>query len=161
QTGVVRVNTLDGLIDVSAALVRGKRLVGSRLGILTSTGGGGSLVADACGALGFQVPPPDESTRQRLGVALKGESAMAGRNPSDLTLAKLRAETYRETIAALVDSPNYDAVVVVVGSSGLEDPSLAAAPVREAEAATDKPVVVYVNPFAMNIVSYLNGVGVP
>jgi acyl-CoA synthetase (NDP forming) len=51
--------------------------------------------------------------------------------------------------------------VVVVGSSGLEDPSLAAAPVRDASLASSKPVVVYVNPHAMNIVSYLNGAGVP
>lgn len=86
---------------------------------------------------------------------------MADRNPIDLTLANLRSETYRETVAALVDSPSYDAVVVVVGSSGLEDPSLAAAPVREASLASEKPVVVYVNPAAMNIVNYLNGVGVP
>jgi acyl-CoA synthetase (NDP forming) len=161
QTGAVRVDTLDGLLDAAAGLVFDKQLNGLRLGILTSTGGGGSLVAEACGLRGFQVPPPDPSTAERLRTALRGESAMADRNPIDLTLANLRSETYRETIAALVDSPSYDAVVVVVGSSGLEDPSLAAAPVRDAALASEKPVVVYVNPHAMNIVSYLNGVGVP
>jgi acyl-CoA synthetase (NDP forming) len=161
QMGVVRVDALDGLVDVSVGLARGKRLYGSRLGILTSTGGGGSLVADACGVRGFVAPPPDPPTADRLRAALVGEAAMAERNPIDLTLANLRGSTYRDTIGALVDSPSYDGVVVVVGSSGLEDPSLAAAPVREAEAGTEKPVVVYVNPHAMNIVSYLNSVGVP
>lgn len=161
QTGAVRVETLDGLIDVSVGLARFKPLRGPRLGILTSTGGGGSLVADACGVRGFVAPPPDGGTAERLRTALVGESAMAERNPIDLTLANLRGATYRQTIAALVESPTYDAVVVVVGSSGLEDPSLAAAPVCEAAAATEKPVVVYVNPHAMNIVSYLNAVGVP
>jgi acyl-CoA synthetase (NDP forming) len=161
QTGVVRVDSLDGLVDVSAGLARGKRLRGSRLGILTSTGGGGSLVADACGMRGFVAPPPDPRTADRLRAALVGEAAMADRNPIDLTLANLRGSTYRDTIAALVDSPSYDGVVVVVGSSGLEDPSLAAAPVRDAESATDKPVVVYVNPHALNIVAYLNRAGVP
>lgn len=163
QTGAVRVETLDGLLDAAAGLACERRvnLRGGRLGILTSTGGGGSLVAEACGLRGFSVPPPDPSTAERLSAALQGESAMADRNPIDLTLANLRAETYRETIAALVDSSSYDAVVVVVGSSGLGDPSLAAAPVREAALASEKPVVVYVNPHAMNIVKYLNGVGVP
>jgi acetate---CoA ligase (ADP-forming) len=161
QVGAVRVDTLDALIDVSAALVHGKHLRGRRLGILTSTGGGGSLVADACGVRGFSVPAPDASTADRLRAALAGESTMADRNPIDLTLANLRSETYRETIGALVESPTYDGVVVVVGSSGLEDPSLAAAPVREAESQSNKPVVVYVNPSAPNIVRYLNGVGVP
>ncbi len=161
QTGAVRVETLDGLLDAASGLVFGRQVRGRRLGILTSTGGGGSLVAEACGLRGFEVPAPDAPTSERLRAALSGESAMADRNPIDLTLANLRSETYRETIAALVDSPTYDAVIVVVGSSGLEDPSLAAAPVRDASLASDKPVVVYVNPSAMNIVSYLNGVGVP
>jgi acyl-CoA synthetase (NDP forming) len=161
QTGAVRVLSLDELIDVSAGLVSGKVLRGSRLGILTSTGGGGSLVADASGVRGFQAPPPDPHTADRLRTALFGEATMADRNPIDLTLANLRGETYRQTIAALVDSPSYDGVVVVVGSSGLEDPSLAAAPVREAAAVAEKPVVVYVNPHALNIVKYLNSVGVP
>jgi len=111
--------------------------------------GGVGVVAQSGGMLGA------------LLSALVGEAAMADRNPIDLTLANLRGTTYRETIAALVESPSYDGVVVVVGSSGLEDPSLAAAPVCEVVAATEKPVVVYVNPYAMNIVSYLNRVGVP
>jgi acyl-CoA synthetase (NDP forming) len=61
----------------------------------------------------------------------------------------------------LLESPTYDALVVVVGSSGLGDPSLAAAPVHAAAASSPKPLLVYVNPHALNIVSYLNGVGVP
>jgi acyl-CoA synthetase (NDP forming) len=60
-----------------------------------------------------------------------------------------------------VESPSYDALVVVVGSSGLGDPALAADPVREAAARTEKPVVVFVSPHALNIVAHLNGVGVP
>jgi acyl-CoA synthetase (NDP forming) len=161
QTGAIRVSTLSGLIDVSLALVASKPLVGSRLAILTSTGGGGAVVADACGVYGFSTPPPDPPTVERLRAVLVGEAATADRNPIDLTLANLRSETYRDTIAALVDSPMYDALVVVVGSSGLGDPKLAAEPVRAAAASSPKPVLVYVSPHALNIVSYLNSVGVP
>jgi acyl-CoA synthetase (NDP forming) len=161
QTGAIRVSTLTGLVDVSAALVASKPLAGSRLAILTSTGGGGAVVADACGAYGFSTPPPDPHTVDRLRAVLVGEAATADRNPIDLTLANLRSETYRDTIAALVDSPTYDALVVVVGSSGLDDPKLAAEPVRAAAANSPKPVLVYVSPHALNIVSYLNSVGVP
>src|SRR5206468_3499610 len=104
---------------------------------------------------GFSVPAPDEAAAERLGLALPSASlAETRRNPVDLTLANLRAEAYRDTISALVDSPTYDAVVVVVGSSGLGDPRLAAEPVRavaatpvEAEAfarGLDGPLVVKV-----------------
>ena len=82
-----------------------------------------------CGAYGFSTPPPDPPTVDRLRAVLVGEAATADRNPIDLTLANLRSETYRDTIAALVESPTYDAIVVVVGSSGLGDPKLAAEPV--------------------------------
>lgn len=126
QTGAIRVGALTDLIDVSAALAADKTLAGHRLAILTSTGGGGALVADAAGVHGFVTPPPDAATVARLRTALVGEGAVADRNPIDLTLANLRSETYRDTIAALVDSPTYDGLVVVVGSSGLGDPSLAA-----------------------------------
>jgi acyl-CoA synthetase (NDP forming) len=161
QTGAIRVSTLTGLIDVSAMLVASKPLAGPRLAILTSTGGGGSLIADACGVHGFVTPPPDPDTVGRLRAVLVGEGATADRNPIDLTLANLRSETYRDTLAALIDSPTYDALVVVVGSSGLGDPKLAAEPVRAAAAVSHKPVLVYVSPHALNIVSYLNSVGVP
>jgi acetate---CoA ligase (ADP-forming) len=161
QTGAIRVNALTDLIDVSAALVTGKTMAGPRLAILTSTGGGGALVADAAGVHGFVTPPPDAATVSELRTALVGEGALADRNPIDLTLANLRSETYRDTIAALIESPTYDGLVVVVGSSGLGDPGLAAAPVRAAAEATRKPVLVYVSPHALNIVRHLNGVGVP
>ena len=158
----VRVESLDGLLDAAAGLVLDRQLRRPTSGFLTSTGGGGSLVAEACGLRGFVVPPPDSLTSDRLRAALSGESAMAARNPIDFTLANLRSETFRETVAALVDSPSYDAIVVVVGSSGLEDPLLAAAPVGATPRwCSHKPVMVYVNPHAMNIVSYFNGVGVP
>src|SRR5262249_11604755 len=97
----------------------------------------------------------------RLGQVLVGDPASADRNPIDLTLANLKSETYRDTLTALAESPRYDAIVVVVGSSGLGDPTLAAEPVRVAAAASEKPVLVYCNPHALNMVSYLNSVGVP
>ena len=78
-----------------------------------------------------------------------GEAATADRNPIDLTLANLKSETYRDTIAALVDSPTYDALVVVVGSSGLGDPKAGGRAVRAAAAVSTKPVLVYVNPHAL------------
>jgi acyl-CoA synthetase (NDP forming) len=162
QTGVIRVAAVTELIDVACGLVSGRALRGSRLGILTSTGGAGAVVADACGVFGFSVPVPDAVAEGRLRSALPNAApAETQRNPVDLTLANIRSETYRETVAALVESPTYDAVVVVVGSSGLGDPKLAAEPVREAAGRTDKPVAVYVSPHALNIVAYLNSVGVP
>jgi acyl-CoA synthetase (NDP forming) len=92
---------------------------------------------------------------------LVGDAAVADRNPIDLTLAGIQDEVYRSTIAALLDSPNYDGLVVVVGASGLAQPELAARPILAAAPHTSKPVAVYVSPHALNIVRHLNQQGVP
>ena len=161
QHGVIRAQTFSDLLDISGTLASGRRVAGKRLAVLTSTGGAGVLVADACGAQGFEAPDPDPTTVERLAAALVGDAEMATRNPVDVTLAGLSADVFRSSISALVESPSYDALVVIVGSSGLAQPELAGGPVLEASAGQEKPVLVYVSPGAPNITQYLNRKGVP
>ena len=96
------------------------------------------LVADACGALGFEAPPPEPETVQRLTTALIGDGELAERNPVDVTLAGLSSDIFRSAISTLLASPSYDALVVIVGSSGLARPELAGGPVLEALAESPK-----------------------
>ncbi len=161
QLGVVRVRSFTDLLDVPAALSAGKTLKGKRLGVLTSTGGAGVLVTDACGVLGLESPLPDAAVVEQLTELLSDEGAVADRNPVDITLAGLKPEVFTGATSALLNSPTYDGVVVVVGASGLAKPDLAARPVIECAAQTDKPLVVYVSPYAPNILSHLNRKGVP
>jgi acyl-CoA synthetase (NDP forming) len=161
QYGVIRAATFSDLLDVSGALAAGRRPAGPCLAILTSTGGAGVLVADACGVVGFEAPPPDAATVERLAGVLAGEAALAERNPIDVTLAGLDSAIFRSAISALLASPTYDALVVIVGSSGIEQPELAAGPVLESLAESNKPLLVYVSPSAPNIISYLNRRDVP
>jgi acetate---CoA ligase (ADP-forming) len=161
QHGVIRAATFSDLLDVAGTLAAGRRLAGKRLAVLTSTGGAGVLVADACGAEGFEAPPPDPETVDRLSTALVGDAAAPGRNPVDVTLAGLSSDIFRSAISALLASPSYDALVVIVGSSGLAQPELAGGPVLESLGESEKPLLVYVSPGAPNIVQYLNRNGVP
>ncbi|MCC7369902.1 MAG: acetate--CoA ligase family protein [Chloroflexi bacterium] len=161
QHGILRAATFADLIDVAGALATERRPRGNRLAVLTSTGGAGVLVADACGVVGFESPPPDAGTVARLVELLPGEAAMAERNPVDVTLAGLRSDLFKSAIAALLASPTYDALVTIVGSSGIAQPELAAGPVLDCLRETDKPILVYVSPYAPNIIQYLNRHGVP
>lgn len=161
QLGVYRTRTFGELIDVPAALASGRRMTGNRLAILTSTGGAGVLVADSCGVLGLETPPPDEPTRQRLAQVLVGEGAVPDRNPVDVTLAGLKSEILSEATAALLDSPTYDAAVIIVGASGLANPDLAAGSIVASLSSSDKPVLAYVSPYAPSILQHLNQRGVP
>lgn len=161
QTGVIRAGTFADLLDLPNALSVGRRPAGKRVAILTSTGGAGTLVADSLGVAGFETPPPDEMTAARLRALQTGDHAVLDRNPIDVTLAGLQPELLRGAIRTLLESPGYDAVAVIVGSSGLAMPDLMANAIRDSLPGTNKPVVAYVSPHAPAITRLLNHEGVP
>ena len=162
QLGVIRARSFSDLLDVPAALASGKRAAGKHVAILTSTGGAGTLLADACGVAGFAVPPPDAATAEAISALLgEDEKEAASRNPVDVTLAGVKPEVFRGAITALLNSPSYDAVVTVVGASGLAQPDLVAGAVRDCAARSEKPLLVYVSPHAPQIVRLLNQRSVP
>jgi acetate---CoA ligase (ADP-forming) len=160
QIGVIRATTFADLLDIPAALVPRRALHGRSVAIVTSTGGAATLVADSAGLAGFEMPEPDAATAQAL-IALELPDAVLDRNPIDVTLAGLRPEVLRTVINTLLASSTYDALIVIVGASGIGQPDLVARPVIEAARATDKPLMVYVSPEAPRIVQHLNQNGVP
>lgn len=161
QFGVIRAESFTDLLDIPAALVAGRRMAGERVAILTSTGGAGTLLADNCGLAGLDVPMPDVATTERLATLLNEDQAAIGRNPVDVTLAGLQPELFRGAITALLESPGYDAVVVVIGSSALARPDIVAGAIVECQDRSDKPVLAYVSPHAPHLVRLLNGKGIP
>jgi acyl-CoA synthetase (NDP forming) len=161
QVGAIRAATFSDLIEVAMALSAKPRLRGKRLAVLTTTGGAGTLLADACGLEGFSCPPPSARTAAILDALLSDEGFTATANPIDLTLAGVRPEVLGGAIAALMADPEFDALATVVGSSGLAHPELVAAPAISAMQGASKPLMAYVSPAAPEIVRRLNAGGVP
>ncbi|MDQ0142056.1 acetate--CoA ligase family protein [Cupriavidus necator] len=161
QVGVMRAQTFSDLLDMPAALATGRKLAGNRVAILTSTGGAGTLVSDSLGVAGFETPAPDEATAAKLRALQQGDHAALDRNPIDVTLAGLQPDLLRAAIRILLDSPSYDAVAVIVGSSSLAMPDLMANAIRDCLPGSDKPVIAYVSPHAPEVASLLNRRGVP
>jgi acyl-CoA synthetase (NDP forming) len=161
QVGVIRAQTFSDLLDLPHALATRRKLSGRRVAILTSTGGAGTLVTDSLGTAGFETPPPDEATAAKLRALQTGDHAVLDRNPIDVTLAGLQPALLRGAIGTLLDSKTYDAVVVIVGSSGLAMPDLMAGAIRDSLPGSDKPVMAFVSPHAPEITSLLNEQGVP
>lgn len=161
QVGVIRAQTFADLLDIPAALATGRRLRGQRVAVLTSTGGAGTLVSDDLGVAGFETPAPDPATASALRALQTGSEAVLDRNPIDVTLAGLRPDLLRGAIRVLLDSPSYDALVVIVGSSALAMPELMAHAIRDCLPGTDKPVLAYVSPHAPEVAAVLTRNGVP
>jgi len=161
QLGIIRAQSFNDLIDIPAALAMGRRARGRRVAILTSTGGAGTLLADSCGLAGLDLPPPDPKTAARLAALQEGSETSSHRNPVDITLAGLRPELLRAAIAALLESPSYDSLILVAGTSAIAQPNLAADAATASQAASDKPLIAYINPHAPQVVRLFNARGIP
>ena len=161
QTGVIRAQTFGDLLDIPVALATGRKLRGNRVAILTSTGGAGTLVSDDLGLHGFDTPPPDTATAEALRALQTGGEAVLDRNPIDVTLAGLRPDLLRGAITALLASPSYDALTIIVGSSSLAMPELLAGAIQDCLPMSDKPVIAYVSPHAPEVGALLTNRGVP
>ena len=161
QLGVIRAQTFGDLLDIPAALSTGRTLRGKRVAILTSTGGAGTLVSDSLGVAGFDTPAPDPETAAALRALQTGSHAALDRNPIDVTLAGLQPDLLRGAIKTLLASPTYDALTIIVGSSGLATPELMADAIRDCLPLSDKPVIAFVSPHAPEVGVVLTNRGVP
>ncbi|WP_382163759.1 acetate--CoA ligase family protein [Hydrogenophaga sp. ANAO-22] len=161
EVGVIRAQTFSDLLDIPSALSTGRTLRGRRVAILTSTGGAGTLVSDSYGVSGLETPPPDEATAAKLRALQTGEQAALDRNPIDVTLAGLQPDLLRGAIRALLESPSYDALTIIVGSSSLAMPELMANAIQDCLPLSDKPVIAYVSPHAPQVAALLTQRGVP
>lgn len=161
QTGILRAQRFDELLDMPAALATARTLHGNRIAILTSTGGAGTLVSDALGVSGFETPSPDTQTAAKLRALQQGDHAALDRNPIDVTLAGLQPELLKGAISAVLSSPTYDALVVIVGASALAMPELMSNAIKSCMSLSDKPILAYISPHAPNIGSLLTQGGVP
>ena len=161
QVGVIRAQRFADFLDIPAALATGRKLGGNRVAVLTSTGGAGTLISDALGVSSFETPAPDEATAERLRELQTGDEAALDRNPIDVTLAGLKPDLLRGAINALLDSPSYDALIIVVGSSALAMPELMVGAIKDCMSNSGKPILAYVSPHAPALLTLLNESGVP
>ena len=140
QTGVLRANTLEELVDAAALLSRGSLPAGRRVGVITNAGGLGILCADACEASGLELPSLTETTRTLLAGRLPVEASLG--NPIDL-LGSATAATYRAALEPLLADANLDAVIALFVPPVVAGANDVAVAIRESveRSGSGKPVV--------------------
>jgi acetyl coenzyme A synthetase (ADP forming)-like protein len=143
QAGVIRAASLEELIDVAALLAGSARLESRSVAVLTNAGGLGILCADACDAVGLELPAPSEETTAALRAALPAEASVA--NPVDM-LGSATAQSYAEALPLLLADPHVSAVVVLFVPAVSATADEVAEAVAEAAARADsgKPVLAVV-----------------
>ena len=136
---MIRARTLDELIDVASLLSAQPVPRGRRVAVVTNAGGLGILAADACEALGLELPPPSDETRAALAASMPAEASVA--NPIDM-LGGANAESFAQALPPVLADPAFYAVLVLfVPTVGTDEEAVGAAISRAAATAGDKPVL--------------------
>ena len=156
-TGILRIETLEALFEMPPLLIGQLPPKGTRVGVMTTTGGGASTVVDRLGAVGLDVIPAPEAVHRKL----EEFDLKIGRGPLiDLTMAGTREGVYGAALEALLDSDACDAVVCVVGSSAQFHPELAVAPIVDVASKAKKPVAAFMVPQADSSLRLLADAGI-
>ena len=139
SAGVIKVDRLEELLDVSAVLLAAPLPAGRRVALVGNSGGPLILAADACETGDLAVPELPAQTQRALGGVLAPAAATA--NPVDLT-ADGTAAVLQQALEIVLRDDAIDAVVVVA----IETLAISAAEIRETAAraahGAAKPVII-------------------
>lgn len=158
--GIARVESFEGLLEIAPLL---KQMPVARkwrplsVGVLTTTGGGAAMAVDQLELRDVKVGSASAVTRARL--AERGIEAEASAI-IDLTLAGTRYSVMRDAIEVLMEAPEFDLILAVVGSSARSHPELAVKPVVDAGHGA-KPLACFIVPEAPAAIRLLGQAGVP
>ena len=158
--GIARVDTLDGLIEGLPLLARvpvAARGGRKRVGVVTTTAGGATMVVDPLASRGVTIEPASAATLAQLagaGIEVKPARLV------DLTIAGARYQTMKATLDILLAAPEFDLVLAVVGSSARAQPEMTVRPIIDS-AGAGKPLAAFLAPDAPEALAALTRAGVP
>jgi acetyl coenzyme A synthetase (ADP forming)-like protein len=110
QCGVIRVSTIEEMMDLLSALTRSPFPKGDRVAILTNAGGPAIMAADAAENEGLQMAVLKEETRSELKKFLPAEASV--HNPVDM-LAGAGASEYERAADLMLADGEVDMLIVI------------------------------------------------
>ncbi|SHM80267.1 acetyltransferase [Caldanaerovirga acetigignens] len=114
QSGIIRVNTIEELVDSAKALVLAPYPKGNRISVLTEAGGLGIIAMDELGSdPAVQLAPVTQETQEALAKVLPPMAMICKPNGYvDMTAAAMEKE-FAESLRLLLKDPNVDAVILI------------------------------------------------
>ncbi len=110
QTGVIRVKTVQDMLDIAWALASLPPPAGRRMCVLTNAGGPGASMADACNREGLEVPEFSEKLKTGLKEILPHTASFS--NPVDLTYFMDLHAMYERIPRMILESDEVDGIVM-------------------------------------------------
>ena len=154
--GITRVEIFETLIEVPNLFRNTVIPKGKRVGIATTTGGGGAMVVENISSSDIEVVKPRSSMSK---VMEKHNIPYNNNKLVDLTIAGAKPEVVNDVIQDFMEDDNCDLVIMIVGSSAKFRPDQAIDPLLKWKN-NPKPLAVYVAPDAPEALKLLNKNGI-
>lgn len=138
RAGVVRARTIEQLFSAAQLLATRNRVNGNRLAIITNGGGLGVMATDRAIDLGVAIAKLADDTMERLNQCMPPHWSLG--NPIDL-LGDADESRYRAAVAACLEDPGVDGVLVMLSPQAMTDPAACAEAVIEVDNPDNKPVL--------------------
>lgn len=142
--GLIRVATLDDMVETVEYFAHARPPRGPRLGAMTFSGGLKGLMLEAAARNGLSFPPLSPQTTERIKAITTVGTSLG--NPFDAGFAALSsAEAYFEFVRILVEDPNIDALILqeeLPSAPGLNAKAANLRKVDEMSLAAGKPIAV-------------------
>ena len=138
RAGVLRVDSISELFEVSEILAKQPRPAGRRLSIVTNAGGPGVIATDALIAGGGELTELTEATMERLNAVLP--SVWSHNNPIDI-IGDAPPDRYAEALEVAATDPGSDGLLVILTPQAMTDPTATARALARYAKIEGKPVL--------------------
>ena len=138
RCGVLRVNSISDLFDMSEVLAKQPRPQGSRLTILTNAGGPGVLATDTLIENGGELAAISPEIMTSLNDILPPQ--WSHNNPIDI-LGDADPQRYKKALEIVAKDPNSDGLLVILTPQAMTDPSQIAEQLKPYAQMSGKPIL--------------------
>lgn len=138
RCGVLRVNSISDLFDMSEVLAKQPRPKGNRLTMITNAGGPGVLATDALLMNGGALAEISAETTKKLDAVLPPH--WSHNNPIDV-LGDAGADRYAKTLEIAAQDPNSDGLLVILTPQAMTESTATAELLRPYAQSTGKPIL--------------------
>jgi acetyltransferase len=138
QCGVIRVGSIDRLIDMVAGFGRSPLPRGDRVAIVTNAGGPAIMAADAVESYGLRIAELNPETSSRLKAMLPPEASV--RNPVDM-ISGAGAKEYAECLDIVLADSGVDIAIPIFVPPLMIEPTGVVRQITDVGRRYDKPVL--------------------
>lgn len=145
RLGILRVDDGDELLEIGNVLAQGRFPKGKNVGILSTSGGAGGLIADQCEGAKLEVPELQGETREEYVGLLPYFGSVL--NPVDTTAMFSQflvkdPEYFKRLLRPMVKEKTVHSIILMITMATGERAKKMARDIVEVYQATDKPLVV-------------------